>query len=172
MGSDLKRIAVSDVDTALRGYLRIHTACRSREVRDPHGGRRLSSHQASILSHLDDVDPTMVGELAEHVGVTPSTMSLTLKRLEDAGYVRRDRDPSDRRVMNVRLTDAGVRMRDAHTLLDARRVRAMLDMLAPADRAAALHGLRLLAGAAGALVGRDEGTAPAPVGNGGRLGGG
>jgi len=112
----------------------------------------MSAHQASILSHLDDTDPTMVGELADHLGVTPSTMSLTLKRLERAGYVHKERDPDDRRVMNVRLTAAGVRVRDSQTVLDAERVAAMLAMMDPDDRADAVKGLRLLGEAADHFV--------------------
>jgi DNA-binding MarR family transcriptional regulator len=147
---------MSDIDAVLHAYPRIYFACHVRHVRDPADGREVSAHQASILSHLDDVDPTMVGELAEHLGVTSSTMSLTLKRLEDAGYVRRDRDPSDRRVMNVRLTDAGVRVRDAQTVLDPERVAALLAMVGPLDRADALRGLRLMADAADALISRGR----------------
>ena len=98
----------------------------------------------------------MVSELAEHAGVTLSTMSLTLKRLEMAGFVRRDRDPADRRVTNVRLTDAGVRLRDAHTLLDPDRVDGMLRMLDPERRREALRGLALLADAADAFVARGQ----------------
>jgi len=67
----------------------------------------LSRHQADVLSHLDAVAPTSVGELAGHMGVTASTMSLTVKRLERGGYVARRRDPADRRVVQLRLTDKG-----------------------------------------------------------------
>jgi DNA-binding MarR family transcriptional regulator len=159
---------VADLDSILRAYGRIHAACRARNVRDPRGGRLLSERQASILSHLDAVDPTMVGELAEHVGVTASTMSITLKRLEEAGYVRRDRDPADRRAMNVRLTEAGVRMKEVRTMLDPERVAGLLAMLSPRDRGDAVRGLRLLADAADTLLGgaasavRAEGTGEIP----------
>lgn len=154
---------MADLDSVLHAYLRIHAACRARHVRDPLGGGRLSAHQASILAHLDDADPTMVGELAEHLGVTASTMSITLKRLESAGYVRRDRDPSDRRAMNVRLTEAGVRMKEVRTMLDPERVAAMLHMLGPEERAGAVRGLHLLADAADALVRRTRSTVGAQV---------
>lgn len=143
---------MADFDSVLRAYGRIHAACRARHVRDPRGGRLLTARQASILSHLDAVDPTMVGELAEHVGVTASTMSITLRRLEGSGYVRRDRDPADRRAMNVRLTEAGVRMKESSTMLDPQRVAAMLAALSPGDRVDAVRGLRLLADAADALL--------------------
>lgn len=145
---------MSDVDTVLHAYPRIYFACHQRHVRDPETGGELSAHQASILSHLDSVDPTMVGELADHMGVTASTMSLTLKRLERGGYVERSRDPNDGRVTNVRLTEAGERVRDAQTVLDPGRVDRMLLELDPADRSEALHGLTLLAEAADASIRR------------------
>jgi DNA-binding MarR family transcriptional regulator len=143
---------MSDVETLLSAYPRIHFACRTRHVRDPVDGKVLSAHQISILSPLDSVDPTMVGELADHLGVTPSTMSLNLTRLEKAGYVTRERDPADRRVMNVRLTESGERMRSAQTMLDPELVDRMLLEMAPAVRRHALRGLVLLSVAADSVI--------------------
>ncbi len=145
---------MSDIEIVLGAYPRIHFACRAREIRAVAGGAALSEHQARILSHLDAEDPTMVTELAEYMGVTPSTMSLNLKRLQAGGFITRERDPADRRVMNVLLTEAGVRVRDSTTLLDADRVDAMLSGLRPETRARALEGLTILADAADRLVAR------------------
>ena len=131
---------------------------------DPLGGPSVSAHQARVLAYLDEDDPAMVGELADHLGVTASTMSLTLTRLEDAGYIRRDRDPADRRVMNVRLTEAGARVRDASTSLDLDRVDGLLRVLPPAQRAEAVRGLVLLADAADALLRRSREEVEAQVG--------
>ncbi len=154
---------MSDVETVLSAYPRIYFACHARHVRDPHSDTVLSAHQASILSHLDSLDPTMVGELADHMGVTPSTMSLTLKRLERHGYVMRTRDPSDRRVTNVRLTEAGERVRDAQTVLDPERVHRVLHLMSPYDRADALRGLVLLAEAADAAIRQRRSTPSSPA---------
>jgi DNA-binding MarR family transcriptional regulator len=143
---------MSDVETLLSTYSRIHFACRARHVRDPADGNVLSAHQMSILSPLDSSDPTMVGELADHLGVTASTMSLNLTRLEKTGYVSRERDPADRRVMNVRLTESGERMRSAQTMLNPERVDRMLLEMSPAARREALRGLVLLSEAAESLV--------------------
>lgn len=154
---------MADLDLVLRALPRIFLACRTRLVRDPVGGREVSAHQAVILSHLDEVDPTMVGELADHLGVTASTMSLTLKRLEEGGFVRRDRDPEDRRVMNVRLTERGARVRGATRELSAERVDGMLRLLSPADRRDALRGLSLLSDAADRLVRRGRESLKAQV---------
>ena len=143
---------MSDIDLVMSAYPRIHFACRTRIVRDPGGGSELTAHQAGILRHLDRFEPVMVGELADHLGVTASTMSLNLKRLEGSGFITRSRDPQDRRVMNVRLTGAGERVRVTETDLDPERVHRMLGQLDPESRRTALRGLGLLAEAADSLV--------------------
>lgn len=147
---------MSDISIVLGAYPRILAACRARKVRDPVCGTQLTAHQGRILSHLDSEDPTMVTELAEYMGVTPSTMSLNLKRLDTGGFITRVRDPEDRRVMNVVLTAAGKRMADATTLLDPDRVDAMLRALRPDERRRALDGLAILADAADRLVARNR----------------
>jgi MarR family transcriptional regulator, organic hydroperoxide resistance regulator len=129
-------------------YPRIYFACHARHVRDPASPAVLSRHQASILDHLDELDPTTVNDLARHMGVTAATMSLALDRLERRGYVARLRDHADRRRVHVRLTAAGVRIRDASSALDPARVEALVARLTPAERDAAIRGLALLARAA------------------------
>ena len=110
-------------------YPQIYFACHTRHVRDPDSQRLLSRHQASVLDHLDELDPTTVNDLARHMGVTPATMSLAIDRLERKGYVARARDGADRRRVHVRLTSAGVRIREASSVLDPSRVEALLARL-------------------------------------------
>ncbi len=132
-------------------YPRIFFACHTRHVRDPKTRREISSHQASILDHLDELEPTSLVGLAQHMGVTASTMSLSIDRLARAGYVRRARDESDGRRVNLRLTAAGVRIKEAQSVLDPQRVRSLVGRLTGRERQAAIEGLALLARAA-----RDE----------------
>ena len=129
-------------------YPRIYFACHTRHVRDPASRRLLSRHQASILDHLDEIDPTTVNDLARHMGVTAATMSLAIDRLERKGYVARMRDHADRRRVHVRLTAGGVRMREASSVLDPPRVEALVARLTGDERKAAVRGLALLADAA------------------------
>ena len=75
-------------------------------------------------------------------------MSLAIDRLERKGYVVRARDAADRRRVHVRLTSAGVRVRDAASVLDPPRVEALMDTLTEEERSMALRGLALLAEAA------------------------
>lgn len=134
-------------------YPRIYFACHTRHVRDPQSPRVLSRHQASILDHLDEIDPITLNDLARHMGVTAATMSLTIDRLERKGYVARLRDAADRRRVHVRLTPSGVRVRDASSVLDPPRVEALVARLTGDEREAAIRGLALLAGAAGKVLG-------------------
>ena len=139
---------VEPVRQVLTLYPQIYFACHTRHVRDPQSQRLLSRHQASILDHLDELDPTTVNDLARHMGVTPATMSLAIDRLERKGYVVRARDGADRRRVHVRLTAAGVRIREATSVLDPARVEALLARLTDDERDAAIHGLALFAAAA------------------------
>jgi MarR family transcriptional regulator, organic hydroperoxide resistance regulator len=141
-------MAVRSSDDFIDLYAQIYFACHTRHVHDPDSGTKVSARQASILSHLDSVEPTPVSELAAHMGVTVSTMSLSLDRLERQGYVVRARAENDARVRHVRLTPAGERLRTAQKVLEPRLVRAMLGRLSRADRRLALRGLELLGAAA------------------------
>jgi DNA-binding MarR family transcriptional regulator len=133
------------VGQLLAAYPRIYFACHTRHVKDPATGDDVSAHQASILDHLDEVDAMTMTDLAGHMGVTVATMSLAIDRLERRHFVRRERDPKDRRRVLLRVTAAGVRLREAKSVLDPVRVEQVLAQLSPADREKALQGLELLA---------------------------
>ncbi len=138
----------SDVAAVFRDYPRIYFACHRRHVRDPRSGATVSARQVSILDHLDATAPSMLADLASHLGVTPATMSIAVGRLVDEGYVTRVVDPADRRKVQLRLTDAGVRICAANSVLEPGLVQTMLDRLSERDRRAALRGLALLGKAA------------------------
>ena len=137
-----------DVHALLRWYPRIYFACHRRHVRDPTTRRVLSAHQASVLDHLDAVDPVTLTGLAAHMGVTPGTMSVAVDRLARKGYVRRKRSREDGRRVELRLSEAGVRIRNQQSVLEPELVSDLLGQLRGDERSAALEGLRLLAEAA------------------------
>ena len=136
------------VQQVMTMYPRIYFACHTRHVRDGESGKVISAHQASILDHLDEIEPTALNDLARHMGVTASTMCITVERLVRDGYVVRGQDPRDGRRVALRLTATGARLRDLKTVLDPERVKATLARLSAAERREALRGLELLAGAA------------------------
>ena len=147
-----------EIQTFLRAYPQIYFACHSRHVRDEKTRKSISRNQASILDHLDDVAPTSLHALARHMGVTASTMSLNVDRLERTGYVRRQRDGGDGRRIELRLTEAGVRIKQQQKLLEPERVGALLKELNESERSKALAGLELLANAAAEMTARWQAT--------------
>ncbi|MFD1191847.1 MULTISPECIES: MarR family winged helix-turn-helix transcriptional regulator [Phenylobacterium] len=56
--------------------------------------------------------PRTVSELGEALGLDSGTLTPLLKRLEQAGYVTRTRDPADERRVQVGLTEAGDTLRE------------------------------------------------------------
>src|SRR5271165_4273128 len=122
-------MAQAEVDTVLRCYPQIYFACHRRHVRDEKTQNVICANQASILDHLDDVEATSLFELARHMGVTASTMSLTVDRLERGGYVRRERSKQDARRVDLRLTAAGLRIKRQQKVLEPDLIAAMLGRL-------------------------------------------
>src|SRR5215471_16638325 len=96
-----------DVRRLLTFYPKIYFACHTRHVRDRRTNRLLSAHQASVLDHLDEVEDTNLRTLAAHMGVTASTMSITVSRLVRRGYVVRRKATHDARQLQLLLTRSG-----------------------------------------------------------------
>ncbi|HTX35283.1 MAG TPA: MarR family transcriptional regulator [Bryobacteraceae bacterium] len=146
----------AEVETVLECYPRIYFACHRRHVRDPQTQAVLSAHQASVLDHLDTVEGATLLDLARHMGVTASTMSLTVDRLERGGYVKRGRNKTDKRRVDLKLTAAGARMKQQQKVLEPELVAALLARLDRDRRQAALLGLELLAEAAVEMIRSGE----------------
>lgn len=142
----------AEVETVLECYPRIYFACHRRHVRDPQTQAVLSTHQATVLDHLDTVEGTALLDLAQHMGVTASTMSLTVDRLERGGYVKRGRNKTDKRRVDLKLTAAGARIKQQQKVLEPELVAALLARLDRSRRQVALRGLQLLAEAAVEMI--------------------
>ena len=69
----------------------------------------LTVAQAATIEALRGGATTRLGPLARRLGITPSTLTRNLARLEQDGLVRRDGDPEDARAARVRLSPAGER---------------------------------------------------------------
>ena len=144
------------IETVFRTYPQIYFACHKRHIRDDANQTALSAHQASILDHLDEIEATSLFDLARHMGVTASTMSIAVDRLVRNPYVLRERSAEDRRRLDLRLTPAGLRIKRQQNVLEPELVEAVLALLDKHEREQALHGLALLAGAARDLAGSAE----------------
>jgi DNA-binding MarR family transcriptional regulator len=79
-----------------------------------------------VISRSDE--PLRMTELADRLGIVPRSLTTVVDALEEAGLVRREIDPSNRRAILLRLTGQGTAVRDE--LREARR-RAAEDLFAP-----------------------------------------
>jgi DNA-binding MarR family transcriptional regulator len=71
------------------------------------GEQGLSPSEGHVLSYLRGYGPAPVGELVRVFGIKQSTLTSMLDRLEQAGLVRRELNPDDRRSFLVHLSDDG-----------------------------------------------------------------
>lgn len=71
----------------------------------------ISRIEVGVLSALAE-RPRRITELAAREGVTQPGMTLLANRLEERGWVERDADPGDRRVVLVKLTRFGREVRE------------------------------------------------------------
>jgi DNA-binding MarR family transcriptional regulator len=138
----------SDVLSILKSYPKIYLACHVDHVRRRSTTFALSSSDSSLLVHLTSKQGTRASALAQHLGVRPSTLSASLKRLGALGYLRANVAPSDRRQKLLTLTRKGEAALVATSVLDPIRVRALLSEMNSGDRKLAVEGLALLAHAA------------------------
>lgn len=72
----------------------------------------LTHPQYLVMLALWEKEPLRVADLARLLELDPGTLSPLLKRLEAAGYLRRERDPRDERALAVVLTEKGRALRD------------------------------------------------------------
>lgn len=88
---------VTDVARMLRAEM-------DRRIAD--AGLGVTAGEARALAHIARAGAVRQSALAERIGIEAMTLSAYVDRLEEAGLVRREVDPCDRRARIVHLTDA------------------------------------------------------------------
>lgn len=105
--------------------------------------------QFRVLVVLDGQGPLRMGDLAERVGVHPSTLSRTVDKLVGAGWLERASGEESRREVHVALTNRGHKLVNEITAQRRSGIVGVLEVLTPADRAAVQRGMEIFATAAG-----------------------
>ncbi len=103
---------MSPDDAALRSQAQqivAHIRALRRELlcasADDIAGSGLTGPQVSVMSHLVMNGPTTLTELSKDVGLSHSTTSGIVDRLQTRGLVRRTQDVTDRRYSRISVTD-------------------------------------------------------------------
>jgi DNA-binding MarR family transcriptional regulator len=92
----------SYIVATLRLRQRLH-----RELTDDHG-ISLADYEVLVCLDLAPGGSMRMSDLADMLGSTKSRLSHQITRLEEAGLVRRARDPEDKRGIVTELTEAGI----------------------------------------------------------------
>ena len=96
----------AQVSETMQSLRRIFKALQdySQEVSSSFG---ITGPQLWALKTLSRHDGLALGDLSRQMYLHPSTITGVIDRLERKGYVARDRDRNDRRVVKVKLTPGG-----------------------------------------------------------------
>lgn len=105
--------------------------------------------QELLLMLLWAQEPRSPGELARELHVEPPTAVKAVARLEEAGFLQRERSAEDRRVVLVSLTPAGRALREPVEQIWAELERRTVGDLSAADRRRLTELLAAVAGNVG-----------------------
>ncbi|HEX3806522.1 MAG TPA: MarR family transcriptional regulator [Gaiellaceae bacterium] len=124
----------------------------SRRLRATKASAGLTPTKLSVLFEVVRAGSIGVGELAAREGINPTLLSRVIGQLCDAGLVRRETDPADRRSALVVSTAAGRRLRDRARSERNDALARLLAEASDADREAIVAALPALEGLAERLA--------------------
>ena len=82
-----------------------------------------------VLAMLHDVGTMSVSEISRRLGIAKPNITPLVDRLFESGYVDRQHDENDRRVVNIVLLPAGEQKLDAIRATIARQIQSQADGL-------------------------------------------
>ncbi len=127
-------------------YPQVYHACHTRHARARSSDSTLSMRDSAILVHLDRSVPRSLTDLARHMGLSRSTLSEAVTKLETFGYAQKaPPGAGDKRRIRIVLTSKGVDAVRRTSVLESRRLHAVLRRLPARQRAQAVAGLEALA---------------------------
>lgn len=142
-------------------YPQVYLACHTRHQRKRTTVHRLSPRDSSILAHLDPVVAIKPAQLAAHLSIARSTLSEALKGLTALGYTQqtpRTASKGQRGGVGILLTPRGLAAIRETSVLEAPRLRAVLETLSPVELRAVARGMSVLASACGRASKKLPGT--------------
>lgn len=130
--------ATSDGSDATVPTLRAAVLILARRLRYQQASDDISSSEAAVLGRLGH-GPLTPGHLARAEHVRPPSMTRTIERLQERGYVQRESDPQDGRQVLVRRTPAGDAFAERSRQLRTAWLAGQFDKLGEADRRVLRH---------------------------------
>ena len=104
------------------------------DLSPPEAHAALNTTEFFLLRHLLAQGPTHIGGLAQAFHLNQATISNAVHHLESRGLVTRSKDPKDRRITRVALTEKGQTRVQELLCRRERRLRRVLSHLSPDDQ--------------------------------------
>lgn len=134
--------ALSDAFHGFMRYFVVHISPVLHRTR--FRGRTYSEHEIVVTMALHVVGPQRPGELSRGLGIDKGTLTSVIRRLDEAGVVRRRPVDGDARGYLVSLTADGTALVDHLAEQRLRGFRELFAAMAPDDIDAAARGLVLM----------------------------
>lgn len=106
--------------------------------------RNLTGPQGVLMGTLAHHGEMKVSELSERLGLSNSTVSGILDRLENQGLLERTRSKEDRRVVHVKVTDEFRKQSQKHFEEMNKMIEQMMSKAAPEELDIILEGMNTL----------------------------
>ena len=107
--------------------------------------QNLTVSEVHTLTAISAEDVCPMRRVAEQLGVTLSTLTISINRLVVKGYVNRIRSENDQRVVFLNLTPKGIEIVTAHAAFHDALIRELLGDLSANEALALANGLAGLA---------------------------
>lgn len=122
--------------------------------------RGLSVTHFQVLAVLDSAGPLSMSRLADHMGVSLPNATGIISRMEERGVIERAHDDVDRRLVMVRLTDAGRDVTRELSDLHRSQLSALIGAMPIAQQENLLRAVRDVRSAIERRTAATEGTLP------------
>ena len=94
----------------------------------------LTFSQIEIVHFIADHGTVTMKMIADHLKITPPSVTVLIDELERKNFIERDNDTGDRRVVSVRFTPKAKKLFEKISSNKATMLHGMLSKLSPSDR--------------------------------------
>ncbi len=125
----------NEMTSAGERFLAIMDRLRKMGLNNPSSGTALiSPAQMTLLDWIHALPGCGVQDIAEGLGLTPPTVSVGVRRLEEAGLLERKPDQQDKRSIHFFLTKLGLAVQQQSVTFRRQKLELILSGLAPQEQ--------------------------------------